>query len=298
MKRSKTAALAVGATAAAVQPGGLRKVGAGCLLVLLIGVLVASGGLAALAWWANRPPSGLACPATGPVTVQVAKTWPAAPKAAREAVVGALEDSGRKVRVVETDAAVRVVWVSSAPLAVSRTEAPVVVTVGGRVSAAEVKAALAQKGHLPSCDADPKPAPAEPSVPAGWRWPWQAGATLAASALLALAAWWAIGPEATRLVGRGLRALARALAHVARPSVERVRRAARWIAESGERRVRREEERRDALVAEQIKASAARQAAQEAEERAQAATEAADFERVWDAFERARIEREESEEAK
>ncbi len=292
-KARRAAGLAAGATAAAVQPGGLRKVGAGCLLVLLIGVLVLGGGLSLLAWWSTRPPSGLSCPATGPVTVRVAETSPAAPKAAQAAVVDALEDAGRKVKVVGPGTAdVRVVWVAGAPLTVSRTEAPVVITVGRSVTAAQVKATLGEKGHLPSCSVTPNPASAPAAPGPGWRWPWQGEATLAAVALLTLAAWWAVGPEAAHQVGKGLRALGGGLAVIARPVAERLHRAVRWVLEIDQRRYRRWEERRAALVAEQIAASAARQAALDAEEEQRRVREEAEFQRVWAQFERARIERE------
>lgn len=294
MRKSKAAGLAAGATAAAVQPGGLRKVAAGCLLIALIGVLVLGGGLAALAWWANRPPVGLSCPATGPVRLQVAQTTPEAPKSAERAITAALEDAGRKVKAIGAgEADVRVVWVPSAPLTVSRTESPIVITVGGKVTTAEVKSALTQKGHLPSCSVTPNPAPAPAAPGPGWRWPWQGEATLAAVALLTLAAWWAVGPEAAHQVGKGLRALGGGLAVIARPVAERLHRAVRWVLEIDQRRDRRWEERQAALVAAQIAASAARQAALDAEEEQRRVREEAEFERVWAQFERARIEREE-----
>lgn len=288
MSKRRGVALAAGAVSAAVQPRGLRRVAAALLLVLLAGALLLGGGMALLVWWAGRPPAGLPCPATGPVTVKVAETFPAAPIAAQEAVRAALERAGRTVKTAGPGeaAAVRVVWVPGTPLTASGADSPVVVTIGAEVTAAEVQAALAAKGHLPSCAAAaPTPTPAAPG--SGGRWPWEGETAPAGAAALLLLAWWAIGPEAARLAGRGL-------AWAGRPVVVVARRAVRWMVESGERRDRREEARRDSLVAEQIAASQALRLAQENAEQGQAEREVAEFQRFWEAAERHRIEREEA----
>lgn len=206
---TKAAGMAAGATAVALQPGGLRRVGAGCLLVLLIGVLVMGGGIAALAWWASRPPAGLPCP---PAAVRVTWGTPKPPQAAREAVTAAVERSGRKVRAVgagkgPTD--VQLIWTAGSPLYVGTVERPVVVRVGTQVTATQIRAALAERDHLPTCGAaspTEEHAPAAEPVGHAWRWPWQTAPTLAATAAVVLAAWWAVGPEVARLTGRGLRA--------------------------------------------------------------------------------------------
>lgn len=301
-KTTKAAGMAAATTAAAVQPGGLRKVAAGCLLVGLIGVLILGGLIGVLAWWAGRPPAGLPCPQAGPVRLAVAQTFPPAPKAAQEAVEDALRAAGRKVKTVSAgstgSADVRVVWFEGSALTVGRSEQPVVITIGGKVTPAQVRAALAEKGQLPGCStAAPNPPTAEAGPPNTFAWPWRGQATLAAVAALVLASWWAVGPEVTKVTGRALAALGRLLARVARPAVEQVRRAVHWVEEgvTGTRGDRRAAAREAALTAEQIAASATRQQAQEAAEKEQAEREAAGFQRFWGSMERARIEHENEE---
>lgn len=130
----KISKVATTASIVAQGPAGVRRLGAGCLIVVLLGAVAVAGLVAFGAWTAknsaetSRRP--LPCP---PSTVAVAWSTKDLPAPAREAVTEALRDSGRK----PVDAGWRdeqrdlvVVWSPGTGTAVSTTGAPVKLTLG------------------------------------------------------------------------------------------------------------------------------------------------------------------------
>lgn len=263
------------ALGAATQPGGLRKIAAVLAVLLLTGALVLGGGLLLLVWWAKQPPEPLGCATDGEVALYAA-SGPFKPgKDLREAVAGALEAAGRTPRWVKDSqaAAVRVQGSQGEGLVVNRVS-PLVIRSGKPTTAAEVGAALSEAGLLAPCAAHKAEAvQAAPAAPEARKWPWEApGLDLTASgAILALVAWWTVGPPVLRLLLRGLSALRAALARLV---VAILRAAAALEARSADRKAARAQ----ALLEAEIAASAALAEAERAQAQAQAEREAREFE--------------------
>lgn len=206
----KRAPKIVGATAAvAAGPSGVRRLLAGCLMIVLLGGLALGGFLAFAAWTAqhsNQAPSALPCP---PATVAVAVSTQVAPKGVREAVEQALRQAGREPVKGGWGGEERrdlvVVWSPGSTTSVSRSSDPVKITLGAVPSAAEVTEVLG--GRLAPCAAPAKPsaAPApveaqEPaqSAPGGTSWPWERGWGVTGWLALTVALWWLAGPNMLR----------------------------------------------------------------------------------------------------
>lgn len=206
----KRATKLAGATAAvAAGPSGIKRLLAGCLMVVLLGGL-ALGGLVAFAAWlasrSDREPSMLPCP---PVTVAVAVSTQDAPPEVREAVESALRGAGREPVPggwgggLERD--VVIAWTPGAETRVSGGDNPVTLTLGAVPTATEVTEALGDRLAPCEAEADPTTAPApvqaeEPAqaAPGGFSWPWERGWTTTAWLALALGLWWLAGPNLVR----------------------------------------------------------------------------------------------------
>jgi len=214
-KKSKALA---GATAVAAGPSGMRRVAAGCLLVVLLGGLALGALLGFAAWTATHSgdeSAALPCP---PQPVAVVWSTKAAPTAAREAVTEAVREAGREPATggwgAEEKRDLVVVWSAGTSMTASTTSDPVKLTLGAVPTAAQVRAALGAR--LAACAAPAKtktaPTPAAPSRggherPGGFSWPWERGLGTTGALGLALGAWWLVGPSLVRGVGRGFAAL-------------------------------------------------------------------------------------------
>lgn len=201
---------ALAATAAvAAGPSGIKRLLAGCLMVILLGGL-ALGGLLGFAAWsaqnAERAPESLPCP---PSTVAVAMSTRDAPPEVRAAVEQALRDAGREPVAggwgdgLERDLVIA--WSPGSATRVSAGSNPTTLTLGAVPTAAEVAEVLGDR--LAPCE----PAPAQNNAPAstGSRlpaqetadassWPWERGWTTTGWLALMLTVWWLAGPNIAR----------------------------------------------------------------------------------------------------
>lgn len=199
------------ATTAAVAagPSGIKRLLAGCLMVVLLGGL-ALGALLGFAAWttrdADREPKSLPCP---PETVAVIFTPRlGTPAEVPAAVEQALREAGRKTRAggwgsgEERDLVVS--WTPGSTTRVSSGSGPTRITLGKVPTAAEVTEALGAR--LAPCEAETEataPVPAEPQEPAqeaagGVSWPWERGWSVTGWLGLAVGAWWIAGPNLLR----------------------------------------------------------------------------------------------------
>lgn len=199
-----------GATAVATGPSGLRRLLAGCLMVILLGGLALGALFGFAAWTAkhsgNEASAPLPCP---PSSVAVAWSTKDAPSAAREAVAEAIRGSGRKPVSAGWETSEErdlvIVWSPGTGTAVSTTSSPVKLTLGAVPTAADVREALGAR--LAPCGATATPsataAPQEPQQPAqgtgeGRVWPWERGLGTTGALGLTLAVWWLAGPNLAR----------------------------------------------------------------------------------------------------
>lgn len=205
----KTKALAGATAAVAAGPSGVRRLLAGCLMVVLLGGL-ALGALFGFAAWlasrADREPEALPCP---PANVAVAVSTRDAPTEVRETVEAAVREAGREPVPggwgggLERDLVVA--WTPGAETRVSGGSNPTTLTLGAVPTAAEITEALG--GRLTPCEAEAEPttapAPVEaeepaPEAPGGVSWPWERGWSTTGWLALTLAVWWLAGPNVVR----------------------------------------------------------------------------------------------------
>lgn len=197
-----------GATAAvAAGPSGIKRVLAGCLMLVLLGGLLLGALLGFAAWLSarsDREPVSLPCP---PATVAVAISTQAAPASVRKAVETALREADREPvqggwgAGLERDLVVA--WTPGAQTRVSSGDNPTTLILGAVPSAAEVTEALGPR--LAPCEAEATPAPKPdeagepaPEAPGGFSWPWQRDWSATGWASLAVGVWWLAGPNVVR----------------------------------------------------------------------------------------------------
>lgn len=199
-----------GATAAvAAGPSGVKRLAAGCLMVLLLGGLMLGALLGFGGWLASRSeqsPDALPCP---PDTVAVAVSTKDAPGEVRQAVEHALRETGREP--VEggwgagKERDLVVAWTPGSATRVSHGDRPVTITLGAVPTAAQVSEALGAR--LAPCETEteptaaPTPAEAEEpptEAPGGISWPWERGWSTTAWLGLTVGLWWLVGPNAVR----------------------------------------------------------------------------------------------------
>lgn len=204
-KRSKAPAIA----AVAAGPSGVKRLAAGCLMVVLLGGLLLGvffGFAAWLASRADREPVALPCP---PATVAVAVSTRDAPKEVREAVEEALREAGREPVEggwgggLERDLVVA--WTPGAETRASSSSSPTTLTLGAVPTAAEVTEALGTRLALCEAEAEPTTAPEpveaqEPAheAPDGVPWPWERDWGATGWLALAVGVWWLAGPNIVR----------------------------------------------------------------------------------------------------
>ena len=206
---SKATKLAGATAAVAAGPSGIKRLAAGCLMVVLLGGLVLGAFFGFAAWLSHRSeqgPSVLPCP---PATVAVAVSTQDAPPEVREAVEEALRGAGREPVPggwgggLERDLVIA--WTPGAETRVSGGSNPTTVTLGAVPTAAEVSEALG--GRLAPCEPEAEPttapAPVEAEEPAqdatdGLSWPWERGWSTTAWLALTVALWWLAGPNLMR----------------------------------------------------------------------------------------------------
>lgn len=205
-KRSK----ALAATAAvAAGPSGIKRLAAGCLMVVLLGALILGALFGFAAWLSHRSeqgPESLPCP---PATVAVAVSTQDAPVEVREAVEAVLREAGREPVEggwgggLERDLVVA--WTPGAETRVSGGSNPTTITLGAVPTGAEVTEALS--GRLEHCESKTEPTtspePVETQEPAqdapgGITWPWERGWSTTGWLGFVVALWWLAGPNLAR----------------------------------------------------------------------------------------------------
>lgn len=214
---SKKSKMLAGATVVAAGPSGLRRLAAGCLMLVLLGGLMLGALMGFAAWTARHSSSSkgavaLPCP---PQAVAVVWSTRDAPQAARDAVTGALRQAGRRPTTSGWETGAQrdlvVVWSPGTGTSVSTTSAPVKLTLGAVPTAAQVRAALGARQAPCAAPAEAKTAPAsaqpqesaqKPS--AGRSWPWERGWSVTGWLGVVLAVWWLAGPNLVRGVARVL----------------------------------------------------------------------------------------------
>ncbi len=201
---------ALAATAAVASgPSGIKRVLAGCLMVLLLGGLVLGALLGFAAWLshrADREPETLPCP---PATVAVAMSTRDAPPEVREVVEEALRKAGREpVEGGWGDGLERdfvIAWTPGAETRVSSGSSPTTITLAAVPTADEITEALG--GRLAPCEPEAEPTtanePAEAQEPAqgapgDLSWPWERGWSTTGWLSLAAGCWWLAGPNLLR----------------------------------------------------------------------------------------------------
>ncbi|OIJ35437.1 hypothetical protein BK826_08075 [Rothia kristinae] len=205
-KRSK--ALATTAAVAA-GPSAIKRLAAGCLMVVLLGALILGALFGFAAWLSHRSeqgPESLPCP---PATVAVAVSTQDAPVEVREAVEAVLREAGREPVEggwgggLERDLVVA--WTPGAETRVSGGSNPTTITLGAVPTGAEVTEALG--GRLAPCEAEAEPTTAPEPVeteeaaqvaPGGLSWPGERGWSTTGWLSLAVATWWLAGPNLVR----------------------------------------------------------------------------------------------------
>ena len=209
--RKQASKMATTASIVAQGPAGVRRLGAGCLIVVLLGAVAVAGLVAFGAWTAkNRAETSrrpLPCP---PSTVAVTWSTKDAPAPAREAVTEALRKWGRKPVEAgwgDEQRDLVVIWSPGMGTAVSGSSSPVKLTLGSTPTAAEVKAALGARlaacGPTPAPSTSTKTASDEPQGPAQgdreyFSWPWERGWSATGGLSLTIGLWWLAGPNLAR----------------------------------------------------------------------------------------------------
>lgn len=205
-KKSK----ALAATAAvAAGPSGLKRLFAGCLMVLLLGGLMLGALLGFAAWLGHRvdrEPSTLPCP---PETVAVAVSTKDAPGEVREAVEEALRGAGREPVTGGWGAGLErdlvIAWTPGSTTRVSGGSSPTTITLGAVPTADEISEALGDRLEPCEAEAEPTTVPepveteeAAQDAPGGLSWPWERGWSTTGWLALAVATWWLAGPNLMR----------------------------------------------------------------------------------------------------
>lgn len=212
-RKTRMATAGAGAGAVLAGPSGARRLLGSCLMVLLLGGLLLGVGAGALAWLATNNPGGESSPLPcAPNPVAIAYSGADIPADVRKAVKDALTRTGRISAIggygSDEGRDLAVSWwptsLNPEPPQASDSSDPVVLRLMTAPTAAEVTAALGD--HLRPC-AEPSPTHSptthgEDNEDADFLWPWEHGWTGSSALLLAVAAWWTVGPPVVRQAGR------------------------------------------------------------------------------------------------